>query len=119
MGPQGVEQFEHRFECLMPGETLVYCVGDLATARQATAHVDWIADRAIKLARPGPNGANRRPRLAACREPLVLAPHHTASGLARPRCAVPSYWPKAPNSPQRASTAVQRSPSALAAAADC
>jgi hypothetical protein len=40
----------------MPGETLVYFVGDLATARQATAHVDWIADRAIKLAPPGPNG---------------------------------------------------------------
>ena len=53
---QGVEQFEHWFECLLPGETLVYFVGDLATARQATAHVDWIANRAIKLARPRPNG---------------------------------------------------------------
>ena len=56
MGPQGVGQFEHRFECLMPGETLVYFVGDLATARQATEYVDWIADRAIKLSQPGPNG---------------------------------------------------------------
>ena len=46
---QGVEQFEHWFECLLPGETLVYFVGDLATAREATAQVDWIADRAIKL----------------------------------------------------------------------
>jgi hypothetical protein len=33
----------------MPGETLIYFVGDLATAREATAQVDWIADRAIKL----------------------------------------------------------------------
>jgi hypothetical protein len=40
----------------MPGETLIYFVGYLATARQAIARVDWIADRAIKLSQPGPNG---------------------------------------------------------------